>query len=211
MTNASDKDGPASQGRKILLFDLGGVLVENAIFQELPRLLREPVAETELYDRWLESEAVQMFERGELDEAQFGRRFAEEWRLAVEPEVFLEAFAGWPRGPYPGVIEMLARLRPRYRLAYLSNCNSLHWRRLEGMLGHVDHAFASHLFGVVKPDPEIFRRVLAELACEAGEICFFDDSLKNIRAAKAAGFEAHHTIGFTALERAIESLGLLAA
>lgn len=196
--------------RQALVFDLGGVLIENTLFQELPRLLREPVAEADLYDRWLDSEAVQRFERGEIEAAEFGRRFAQEWPLNVEPEVFLAAFAGWPKGPYPGAIALLARLRPQCRLAYLSNANSLHWRRLEGMLGHVDHVFASHLLGVAKPDPEIFRLMRAALDCPPGAICFFDDSLKNVRAAQAAGIEAHHTVGFDALERTVAGLGLLA-
>ncbi len=140
----------------VLLFDLGGVLVESSIFPLLRGLL--PTApEADLYDRWLESEAVTEFERGELDEHAFARRFVAEWRVNLAPQDFLTAFAAGVRGPFAGGLALLERLRPHYVLACLSNCNLTHWPLVEPVAPHFDHVVVSHLCGMVKPDPAIFR------------------------------------------------------
>jgi len=103
----------------------------------------------------------------------------------------------------------LERLRSRYALACLSNCNATHWPVVEPVAALFDQVFASHLCGMVKPDPAIFAHVLHSLGRPPGSVRFFDDSLKNVRAARAAGMDAHHTVGFGALERKLAELGLL--
>ena len=193
---------------EVLLFDLGGVLVEASIFPLLRKLLPD-TAEAELYDRWLESEAVAAFERGEIEAEAFAERFVAEWRVDIAPADFLAAFADAVRGPFPGALEMLERLRQRYVLACLSNCNAAHWPLVEPIAARFDHAVVSHICGMVKPDAAIFRHVLEVLDRPASAVRFFDDSLKNVRAAEAAGIEAHHTVGFESLERTIAGLGLL--
>jgi putative hydrolase of the HAD superfamily len=194
----------------VLLFDIGGVLVENATFQELARLLPPPVDISALPDRWLDSAAVQRFERGLITEEEFAAGFVDEWALEIEPARFLAAFATWPRGPYPGALALLERLRGRFTIAVLSNCNSLHWRRLADVINHADRAFSSHQLGLVKPDAAIFERVVQALDCAPDRIGFFDDSLRNVNAARAAGLLAHHTVGFEALRDTITAQGLLA-
>jgi putative hydrolase of the HAD superfamily len=193
---------------KVLLFDLGGVLVDNVTFEELPKLLERPEPRPALFDRWLASESVRRFERGEIDQATFGEAFVEEWGLRIAPATFLDAFATWPRSPYPGAVDLLSRLRGRATVAILSNCNALHWERLSGLLAHTDAAFSSHLLGLVKPDQAIFRTVADRLACPPGSICFFDDSATNVRAAQSAGMQAHQTVGLESLAATVRSLGL---
>lgn len=50
----------------VLLFDLGGVLVENVGFERLNALLPTPLPLEELKARWLASTAVRSFEVGDL-------------------------------------------------------------------------------------------------------------------------------------------------
>jgi glucose-1-phosphatase len=193
----------------VLLFDLGGVLIEHTTFQELPALLPEPIETASLYDRWLTSDSVRRFESGQMMADEFSVAFASEWGLTISPEAFLAAFSGWPKGPYVGAIELLGALRERFTIAFLSNCNPIHWERLGDIIGHADRAFSSHHFGIVKPDAEIFERVITELDCQPRQICFFDDSLRNVEAARASGMKAHQTVGFAALRSTIASLGYL--
>lgn len=192
----------------VLLFDLGGVIVEHSMFT-LMRRLKPELADADLYDLWLDSKAVAAFERGEMDEPAFARRFLEEWRIDLAPDKFLAAFAAGVHGPFPGALALLERLRGRHVLACLSNCNAAHWPMVEPVAARFDHAFVSHLCGMVKPDPAIFQHVLKALGRPAQAVRFFDDSLKNVRAAQAAGLDAHHTVGFEALERTVADLGLL--
>ena len=192
----------------VLLFDLGGVLIDNVTFEALPALLPAPMARTAMQKRWLNSPAVQRFERGEIEPGEFAERFVNEWALGISPAEFLEAFAAWPRGMYPGAAETLGRLRRRHTIALLSNCNVVHWARMQPVLAHADHAFSSHECGLVKPDPAIFHHVVATLGCAAQDVTFFDDSAANVSAARELGMQARHTVGFDALKQAVFELGL---
>jgi len=192
----------------VLLFDLGGVLVENAVFDDLPKLYSGPPPEGDLHDLWLNCEVLQSFDRGHVSADDFAARFVTEWRLTLTPAAFLERFAGWPKGFFPGAAALLTRLRTHYRIAYLSNSNAVHWGRLADVLAHADLAISSHLCGLVKPDPAIFQHALRELGCAAGDVCFFDDSPRNVAAARTVGMAAHLTPGFDALAATLRELGL---
>lgn len=191
---------------EVLLFDLGGVLVDNATFDELPTLLREPVDDEELRRRWLFSPSVQAYERGAISTDEFATAFVAEWRIDLAPADFLARFECWPRGPFPGALELLERTRETYRLALLSNCNAVHWERLAPFRDRVHAAYSSHDLGLVKPDPAIFARVVEALQVDPQAICFFDDSPPNVEAARALGMTAYCTRGLAELEHALESL-----
>ena len=99
---------------KVVMFDLGGVLVENTGAAGLAALLPAPLEPGELWRRWLGSPTVRAFERGYTAPEEFAAAFIDEWGLALEPAAFLDAFAGWPRGLYQGADALLRDYRPRY-------------------------------------------------------------------------------------------------
>ena len=109
-----------------LLFDLGGVLIDFAGFEELGRLLPGGVDRSEVRARWIASPSVQRFERAEITPHAFARGVVRELQLDLSSDEFINAFVGWARGPYPGATVLLKRLQGRCRLACLSNSNELH-------------------------------------------------------------------------------------
>src|SRR5256885_15418243 len=113
----------------VLLFDLGGVLVENVGFERFNALLPSPIPTEELKTWWLASPAVRAFEVGSCTPEAFARGVVAEWQLPLSPNAFLEAFSYWPKGLYPGASELLATLRERHVVACLSNSNAIHWQR----------------------------------------------------------------------------------
>jgi len=165
--------------------------------------------ELELRRRWLCSPVVQAFERGQISPEQFVTQFISEWQLTVTPEQFLKAFASWPRGLYPGALELLDALRNRYRLAVLSNSNAVHWDRILEIQHYFERVYSSHLLGIVKPDLLIFERVRRELGTGAEGIWFFDDSPANVEAARSAGLTAYRTDGVEDLTQTLRALDLL--
>ena len=193
----------------VLLFDLGGVLVENVGFERFNALLPSPVPSEELKTRWLTSPAVRSFETGNCTPEIFARNVVSDWHLALSPNDFLEAFTYWPRGLYAGASELLVALRERYVVACLSNSNAIHWQRFNGFREHFDFSLASHLLGEVKPDPQCFRRALQECNATVGEVAFFDDSLTNVTAARSLGIEAFHVNGLTEVRRSLKESGWL--
>ena len=64
---------------RVILFDLGGVLVENTGEQGLSSLLPYQLGRQELWARWLASDAVRRFECGQIPPEVFAARFPE-WR-----------------------------------------------------------------------------------------------------------------------------------
>jgi len=193
----------------LLLFDLGGVLIDSSVFQHLNRLLDKPLETSALKARWLSSQSVRQFESGAMTAHEFAESFIAEWGLRQRPNAFLRAFASWPRYFHPGAREVLGLLRTRCKIACLSNSNPLHHQRFAGFADVFDLALFSHQLGMVKPDPEIFAVVLRECGVEAAEVYFFDDCLFNVYAAQSLGMSAFHVDGFDALLAVLSRQGLL--
>ena len=66
-------------------------------------------------------------------------------------------------------------------------------RLLESLIGldrllRARHRFASHLLGLVKPDPAIYRAVERETGHPGSRILFFDDLEANVRGAREVGW-----------------------
>jgi HAD superfamily hydrolase (TIGR01509 family) len=63
----------------------------------------------------------------------------------------------------------------------------------EGLRAHVDHVGSSERWGVEKPSPEFFERVVSELGRPAQEIAYVGDRVDNdVAPALAAGMTAIH-------------------
>ena len=193
---------------RVILFDLGGVLVENAGEQGLSSMLPHQLGRHEIWTRWLASDAVRRFERGEIAPEVFAARFIEEWGLALEPAAFMESFAAWPRGLFDGAAALVRNLRAQHRVACLSNTNALHWARLPELPELFDSIFASHLTGLLKPDAEAFEHVLRELDVRADAVWFFDDLLQNVEAARKVGIRAVQVRTFADVGPALRARGL---
>lgn len=192
-----------------LLFDLGGVLVDFAGPRELPALLPRDGAATDWKLAMASCAATDAFERGAIEPMVFAERFVRDWQLALPPAQFLPRYVEWLRGLYPGAVDLLAQLRPDYRLACLSNSNVAHWEQTEPMRWlqrTFDVALSSHELKLRKPEPAIFAAALDRLGAPAYAVGYFDDLRANVDAAAAAGMQAHHVDGFDALVDRLRAL-----
>src|SRR5215510_168015 len=177
----------------VLLFDLGGVLVEFSGIQELAVLLQGRLSESEISEKMSRYLPSERFGLGKLSREEFGNQFIKDWNLELPAEDFLREFQSWSKRLYPGAVELLALLRPRYRLAALSNSNELHWERNTNELGVNDLfevAISSHQVGLYKPDAQIYRIALDRLGVTPDRVMFFDDVPANVTAASALGIRA---------------------
>lgn len=193
---------------RVILFDLGGVLVESTGRDRLATLLPYALGGDEIMERWLGSAAVKQFERGFISEETFARQFIEEWRLPLEPAAFIDSFGEWVTGWYDGAESLVRRLRAYHHVACLSNTNAIHWARLAQVAASFDSCFASHLTGTLKPEREAFEHVLANLRVPAGTVYFFDDLAPNVDAARAVGMNAFQVAGFADVEPILRAHGL---
>ncbi len=194
----------------VLLFDLGGVLVEFSGFDELTRLMPGAPEREVIRNRWIASDTVRRFERGEIGPQRFADGVIRELGLDLSPADFIASFVAWARGPFGGVEALLRHLRATFFVATLSNSNELHTpRHLEDMESLVDRCYFSDRIGAVKPDREVFDHVLRDLGTAPSRIAFFDDTAVNVEAACRAGLTAFEVDGFGALKGVLCALELL--
>jgi putative hydrolase of the HAD superfamily len=91
---------------------------------------------------------------------------------------------------YPEIFDVLEQLRPRFKLAIVSNFDGRLRVILErlGISKYFGHVFVSSEIGADKPDPEIFRRALKFLNLQpSGALHVGDDPERDWKAATDAG------------------------
>ena len=109
------------------------------------------------------------------------------------------SFRKWLKDPMPGMIELAGSLKTKgFKTACLSNTSHMHWDMMHDStsehylaLDHIlDHCFASHLVGIMKPAPGIYEHVEQATGHLPSQILFFDDNHDNIAAANDRGWNA---------------------
>jgi glucose-1-phosphatase len=191
----------------VLLFDLGGVLVELTGVPVMLEWTRGRFTEDQLWQTWLSSPAVRAFESGKSTPEQFGGAMIVEFGLPVSATAFLDEFRMWPRRTYPGTRMLLKNLAKRYTLASLSNISEMHWERLCDEMDLppcFNCNFPSFETGYVKPDRDAFTHVLDSLACRAERVLFMDDNAANVKAARSLGIAAYTAAGLAGVEAALK-------
>lgn len=197
---------------RVVLFDVGGVLVQLSGVATVMGWVAGRWTPAEVWHRWLHSPAVRAFETGRTDADTFAADLVAELDLGVEPALFLESFAGWPTALYPGAHELIERIPSHVTRALLSNSNALHWPRVIDDFGLgtlFEHRFVSHLTGRIKPDRDAFDHVVHTLGCDAASVFFLDDNLLNVEAAREAGMQAALVSGVEGAERALREVGII--
>ena len=110
-------------------------------------------------------------------------------------------------------IPWIQELREKgYRVYYLSNFSEKAYEDCADALDflpYTDGGILSYREKLVKPDPEIYRRLLSRYSLEAQESVFLDDTAMNVEVVERLGI---HGICFRTKEQAEEELrGLVAA
>jgi len=194
----------------LVLFDLGGVLIELggiAMLQELAGIAGDEA----VWARWLTCPWVRKFEMGQCSATEFSVGIVSEWRLDITPARFLKVFRDWPIGPYPGARELLEGVQRSVPIGCLSNTNSLHWEHQSvawPMLGIFDFTFLSFELGLVKPDADIFEAVAEELPVDPHRVLYLDDVALNADAARNFGFQSEQARGPDGCRAALRKFGL---
>ena len=99
-------------------------------------------------------------------------------------------------------MKFMTRLKSKYRLYLLSNTNSIHFDYYNSYFCDTydypslntffTKAWYSHLMGVRKPDPEIFRMVIEDGHLIPAETVFIDDLKENVDSAATLGIIPCH-------------------
>ncbi|WKN46057.1 HAD family hydrolase [Tunicatimonas pelagia] len=177
-----------------IFFDVGGVLLTNG----WDHITREAAATTFQYDYEEVEERHQQhvgnFECGRVSLKEYLNQvvFTESRSFTIEEYTdFMETQSQ----PHTENLELLRRLAKsdKYQLATVNNESlALNEYRINTYHLHesIPHFFSSCYMGVMKPDCDIFQRVLW-ITRQQGEQCLFvDDRQENVEAARSCGLRA---------------------
>lgn len=196
---------------EIVLFDLGGVLVNWDGARALKELLGDRFSPEAARRFWLESPAVRGFESGRATPEEFSRKAVEELKLSMSPDEWFREFFSWDRGPFPGAKQLLVSLKSECELGCLSNNNELHWRQIRDDWGFGEffrYQYLSHEIGMMKPDPGIFEYVARDIKEPAERILYLDDNPECVEAALKVGFRAARAVGMIEVRQVLSRAGL---
>ena len=183
----------------MLLFDLGGVVIDCAKFNKILEWQNWTSRISEIEAKWQESETVERYRKGEIGTKEFAETIIMELDLTVNISRFLREFRLLPKGFYPGADDLLKKLSSNYLTVCLSNTNEMHWKKLcsvNRLEKFFKYTFPSHLIHKVKPEAEAFAHVLDTLKVDPAQVAYFDDRPENVEAAMKAGMDAFKTDGF---------------
>ncbi len=200
------------QSFDVILFDLGGVLIELTGVPTMLAWTRGRFTEEQLWERWLSSPAVRKFEKGRSTPEQFGGAMVAEFELDVSTDTFLNEFLYWPSRTYPGTRALLQKLANAHTLASLSNISEMHWERIcneMDLAPYFSSNFPSFKTGYVKPDREAFINAIDALECRPERVLFMDDNTANVETARSLGITAFTVAGLTGVEAALRKARLL--
>jgi putative hydrolase of the HAD superfamily len=196
------------------LFDLGNTLIKLAYERVMENICRNATASRDqLVDLLERAGGYRDMERGAVTFVDFYHFVCDGTGYRGSLADFRKIWSDFFDGTMPGMEELLARGREKYRVAFLSNSNEVHAeiipRRFSALFQKDDRFILSHRFRVAKPDPEIFRRALEVLGALPHHVVFIDDLIENVLAARTVGMRAFQFVDGDQLTRELESEGLL--
>ena len=194
-------------GKKVLIFDLGGVIVDLFVDRTFSAMAALGVPAAMLTERdCLMNTMMMRFDRGDMTaDEMFGyiKSFIPAGACgisAAELDVEVQRVWNMMLGNIPAEKLRLDALRDAgYRVVMLSNTNTGHWPRIEELFVEAcgklpaecfDALYLSYLMHCRKPDSEIFLSLLENEGAESADCLFFDDSAENCAAARALGIDA---------------------
>ncbi|MDB2437988.1 HAD-IA family hydrolase [Hellea sp.] len=195
---------------KVLLFDLGGVIVRWVGLDALAQLTGLP--REDVITRFAASDIFSAYEIGQCSDDVFAQELITRFNLDVPLSEGKEMWNSWVQACYSGTKAALTTLKADYSLACLSNTNALHWQHLRTHIildDYFDYSFASHLIEAAKPDSKSYLIPIKEMDVSPKDVWFFDDTLVNVKAAEKVGIKAFHVDREVGVIPKLKELGLL--
>ncbi|MDR2009367.1 MAG: HAD family phosphatase [Bacteroidales bacterium] len=185
---------------KNFIFDLGNVILNIDIklceiaFSQYGlknfSVLYSLAAQTEIFDR---------LETGMISAEEFYNEFREITKTDLSDKIIKDCWNTLIVDFPPERIELLQKLKNKFRTFVLSNTNAIHYDyytgmlqtqfRIDGLEALTEKAYFSHKVGMKKPYPDIYKFVIDDAGINPAETLFIDDNYENIYAAEMLGIE----------------------
>jgi len=118
--------------------------------------------------------------------------------------------------PFPDMLALVAGIKRRVPVAVLTNNGFLTKETIAALFPELPPLFAGSLlfsaeFGARKPDPEVYRRLLAKIGVAPEAALMIDDDATNVRGAERAGLHGHVFDGTAGVVNRLAAFGVRTA
>lgn len=194
---------PSPQEIELVIFDLGGVLLEIDYSLTQDAFAKLGISDIgKLYSKAAQSDIFNTIETGAISPAEFRAAICQVIGKDIQDEEIDAAWNALIQHLPIGRLEGVTQLRKSHRTCMLSNTNEIHIPRFEGLIREqgmmnayetaFEQIFYSSRIGYRKPDEKAFTHVLTQVGVRAEKALFFDDSLQHIESARKLGIHSYH-------------------
>ncbi len=199
---------------RFVIFDMDGVLDRYDLGARLDRLAAATgKSAAAIHAAIWKSGFEDAADAGQFSAEEYLKGFAERVGAPVSRAAWVAARRA-AMHPNRDVLELAKRLKRRAGIAVLTNNGFLVkdsfgeiFPELPPLFGERLHVAAE--FGAKKPDPEVYRRLVARHEIEPGMAMMVDDKPENVEGAEAAGLAGYRFSGIDGLRRELRARGLV--
>lgn len=185
---------------KNIIFDLGNVVLSIDTKLSEKEFARFGLADFKtLYTLASQAEIFDRLEIGQISPEEFYKEFRSITDSKLTDEIIKNCWNALILDYRPEVIDLLRKLKSRYRTFLLSNTNRIHYDYYTETLKHnfgvkgleelLEKAYFSHEIGMKKPGEKVFNFVLSDAKILPEETLFIDDNKENILTAQSLGIQ----------------------
>lgn len=184
-----------------IIFDFGGVIINLDLPQCIQNFKDLGLGEVEKYlSNFGQSGFFMQWEKGEISIEEFRAEIRKLTNNELTDKQIDDTWCSFLVDIPADKIDILKKLREKFRLLALSNTNPLHinvsaakeFEKFGGrMSDFFDKCYLSYEMGMIKPSAEIFESLLKDAQLAAEECLFLDDGAKNIDIATKMGFQTY--------------------
>lgn len=191
---------------KNIVFDLGGVVVDwnpRRVLEEYPGDKELPRS---LFERGFFQESWTEFDRGVISQEKMVEEMSSFSNRPLDECLGFVEYIKYSLVDIPKTVDLIKELSEKgYNLYCLSNMSFEYYEYLKGreVFTYFDGQIISALEKVIKPDPEIYKRLTMHYGVKPEESLFIDDLEHNIQAAGELGF---HTVLFADREKGYDRI-----
>ena len=197
---------------KSVISDLGNVIIffdNHIFFKKISDYC--PFSAEEIAGAVLDHlDIIRSFDTGKLTSNEFYAKAKKILKAEIEYYPFFSIYNDVFSLNSP-ILEILKRLKPRYKLLLLSNTDAMRFgfvrRKFPEILIFDDYVL-SYEVGHLKPHPRIYDVAIEKSQVKADECLFIDDREENIEAATRLGMKVIHFGPQTGLEAELREHGL---
>ncbi len=197
---------------KIIVFDLGGVLVELDYNQFLINISEEfNITIEEIVDN-IDSETHKKYMKGILSTEEYVDITCKKYNHSISFDRFKELWTTILKGQNDPVAQIVTNLQQNYEMALLSNVDPWHFTYCKNnypIVSTFQKKFLSYEQQMLKPDPVFFQYVVNELNYSPEQCLFIDDLEENVQAAKEVGYQTIQFKNASQLYRNLTNLNLI--